>query len=62
VNDFRIEHITAKLMAGKPYFVATDNPATVKRMLALAEELGASIEEFVEGDGMTTILLRLQRH
>jgi hypothetical protein len=45
-----------KMLEGKPYQVATDNPDALEGYHSMARYLGASERDFVESDGMMTII------
>jgi hypothetical protein len=59
-DDFALVHIVGKLLEGKPYGVSIDNPKSVldRRHRALAQHVGASVEEIEQGDGLTRIVYR----
>jgi hypothetical protein len=54
--------VAIKLMGGKPFAIASANPATIQRGHALASEIGASVNENYPGEpppeiaGLTTLL------
>ena len=46
-----------KLLEGKPYCITSDNPETIGRCRSLAGHMGASVDEFRAGGGLTKIIL-----
>ena len=46
----------SKMIAGKPYRIVSDNPATVSRMQVLAGHVGAAVAFAERGSGQTEIV------
>jgi hypothetical protein len=43
--DIMMALLVRKLLEGKRYFIATDNPETVRRSRGIAQQIGATVEE-----------------
>ena len=56
-GDCMMLMVAAKLLAGKPYCITSDNPETIRRCKSLAEHMGASVQELCVGCGMTRMIL-----
>jgi hypothetical protein len=55
-GDCMMLMVAAKLLAGKPYCITSDNPETINRCRSLAKHLGASIQE-IRVDGVITRMI-----
>ena len=55
-HDFIVMTLAVKLLEGNPYSVTTDNPDTVRRCRALADRMGATVEEFRDGGSISQII------
>ncbi|WP_334403299.1 hypothetical protein [Bradyrhizobium sp. AZCC 2289] len=55
-GDCMMLMVAAKLLAGKPYCVTSDNPETISRCRSLAEHMGASVQE-IRADGIITRII-----
>jgi TusA-related sulfurtransferase len=45
-----------KLLSGERYGITTDNPESVRRARSIAVDLGATIQELEQDDGMTQMV------
>jgi hypothetical protein len=60
-TDLMMLRFASKLMNGKPYRVTSDNPESIRRHIALAQEIGATFDDSMDDPflgprpGMTSI-------
>ena len=52
-NGFVLLNVARKILEGKSYSITSDNPETISRCRSLAENMGASVNEIPEGNGLT---------
>jgi hypothetical protein len=56
VHGILLVIFAAKILAGSPYGITTDNAETIGRARSIADELGASLAEVTEHSAGTTLV------
>jgi hypothetical protein len=55
-TDTLLTVFVSKMIAGKPYRIVSDNPATLNRALVLADHVGATVEFLEQDSGQIEIV------
>jgi hypothetical protein len=56
-DEMAMVQLASRLMTGKPFIVTSDNPESIRRDIALAQEVGATLDDPLHGPkaGITSI-------